>query len=53
MFAPDKYKVSAAKTIDALETLATALEDGNLSKDEIAANIDAISTCIAVWKEVK
>ena len=53
VFAPDKYKVSAAKTIDALETLATALEDGNLSKDEIAANIDAISTCIAVWKEVK
>ena len=53
VFAPEKYKAAASNTIDALETLATALEDGNLTSDEISANIDAISTCIVTWKAVK
>ena len=53
VFAPDKYKSAAAKTVDALETLAVALEDGNLTEDELNTNIDAISTCIDAWKEVK
>lgn len=53
VFAPDKYKTAANRTIDALETLATALEDGNLAEGEITANIDAISACVAAWKEVK
>jgi hypothetical protein len=53
VFAPDKYRTAAVKTVDALETLATALEDGNLTADEINANIDAISTCIELWKAVK
>lgn len=52
-FAPDKYKSAATKTIDALTTLASALEDGNLTAAEIDANIKAISDCIDAWKEVK
>ena len=53
IFAPDKYKVAAANTIDALETLASALEDGTLTNDELNSNIDAISNCINAWKAVK
>ena len=53
VFAPDKYKDAAAKTIAALESLAVALEDGNLTSDELDANIKAISACIDGWKEVK
>lgn len=53
VFAPEKYKAAAAKTVDALEAMATALEDGNLTADEITANIQAISACIETWKEVK
>lgn len=53
VFAPEKYKEASAKTIAALETLAVALEDGNLTKDEISANIDGISACVKAWKEVK
>ena len=53
VFAPAAYKAAAAKTVDALETLAVALEDGNLTEAELNANIDAISSCIDAWKEVK
>lgn len=53
VFAPEKYKAAAAKTVDALEAMATALEDGNLTQDEITANVKAIGDCIAEWKEVK
>lgn len=53
VFAPEKYKVAAANTVDALETLATALEDGQLTEAELNDNIDAISTCVEAWKEVK
>lgn len=53
VFAPDKYRDAATKTVDALRTLAVALEDGNLAEGEITANIDAIAACIAAWKEVK
>lgn len=52
-FAPEKYKSAATKTIASLTTLASALEDGNLTSAEIDANITAISDCIAAWKEVK
>ena len=52
VFAPDKYKAAAAKTVDALETLAVALEDGNLSEGELSSNIDAIADCVAAWKAV-
>ena len=52
-FAPNKYKSAAMTTVAALTTLATALEDGNLTANEIDANINAISDCIAAWKEVK
>ena len=51
-FAPDKYKAAAAKTVDALETLAVALEDGTLTEGELSANIDAIGGCVAAWKAV-
>lgn len=53
VFAPDKYKAPAAKTVEALEAMATALEDGNLTPEEITANIQAISACLESWKEVK
>ena len=53
VFAPDKYRDAATKTVDALRTLAVALEDGNLTSEELDANIGAISGCIATWKEVK
>ena len=53
VFAPDKYKSAAGKTVEALETLAVALEDGNLTSDELDANIKAISACVDGWKEVK
>ena len=53
VFAPEKYKGVACDTIAALNTLAAALEDGQLTKEEINANIEAISKCISAWKEVK
>ena len=49
----DKYRDAATKTVDALRTLAVALEDGNLTSDELDANIKAISACVDGWKEVK
>lgn len=52
VFAPEKYKSAAADTVAALETLAGALEDGVLTKDELDSNVDAISKCIETWKEV-
>ena len=53
VFAPEKYKAAATKTVEALEAMATELEDGNLTADEITANISAIAACIDGWKEVK
>lgn len=53
VFAPEKYKLPAASTVNALETVATALEDGQLTAEELNVNIDNISACIEAWKAVK
>jgi len=53
VFAPEKYKAAAANTVAALSTLAAALEDGNLTEDELDTNIETISKCVDAWKEVK
>lgn len=53
VFAPDKYRDAAAKTVEALRSLAVALEDGELSSAELNANIEAVNACIDAWKAVK
>lgn len=52
-FAPDKYRDAATKTVEALNALALALEDGVLTQDEVSTNVTAISACVDAWKEVK
>ena len=53
VFAPEKYKHAATSTIEALEALAIALEDGQLTAEEISSNIGTITSCVTLWKEVK
>ena len=50
-FLPAKYVDAANKTLDALNTLAMSLEDGEVTKDELDADIDAVEAAIAAWKK--
>lgn len=51
-FLPIKYKAAATLTITALDGLANALADGELTKDELDSQISAIEAAIKAWKEV-
>lgn len=52
-FLPEKFRVAAQKTLDALNTLAASLEDGKITQEELDDNIDAIEAAVLAWKEVK
>lgn len=52
-FLPDRYKAAATQTLCALETLAEAMADGNITPEELDANIDAIEAAIEAWKEAR
>lgn len=52
-FLPAKFKAAAKATLDALNTLATALADGKITQEELDANIDAIEAAIFAWKEAR
>jgi hypothetical protein len=52
VFAPEKYRDPAGKTVEALGVVAAALEDGKLTEEELNANIDNIAKCIEAWKAV-
>ena len=53
VFVDEKYRDAANKTVEALKDLALSIEDGELSNDELNANIEAINKCIDAWKAVK
>lgn len=52
-FLPSKYRMAANATFDALDGLAVALADGQITQAELDANIDAIEAAIDAWKAVK
>lgn len=51
-FLPARYKAAGRATVIELDTLAAAMEDGELTKAELNENIDAIEAAIKAWKEV-
>ena len=53
VFVDEKYREAANKTVDALKDLALYIEDGELSSEELNANIEAVNKCIDAWKAVK
>ena len=53
VFVDEKYREAANKTVDALKDLALSIEDGELSSEELNANIEAVNKCIDAWKAVK
>ena len=53
VFVDEKYRDASNKTVDALKNLAISIEDGELSSEELNANIEAINKCIDAWKAVK
>lgn len=52
-FLPAKYRNAAAKTVDTLDGLASALADGEVTQEELDHQIDLIESAISAWKEVK
>jgi len=48
----EKPKAAATATATAIEELAKHLEDGEYTKTELDQDIDAITACIYLWKEV-
>lgn len=48
----EAVKNAAGLTVSALEDLAKALEDGELTKDELDSNIETITSCVNAWKAV-
>lgn len=52
-FLPDRYREAASATITALDALANALADGELTEGELNEQIDLIEACVAAWREVK
>lgn len=51
-FLPIRFVRAAKTTLDALNTLATALADGKITQEELDANIDAIEAAIEAWKDL-
>ena len=51
-FLPIRFVRAAKTTLDALNTLATALADGKITQAELDANIDSIEAAIEAWKEL-
>lgn len=50
---PLKYAAAAKATTHALATLAIALADGKLTKEELDVQIDAVEAAVEEWKRVK
>ena len=48
---PAKYANALKATTAAVSTLAESLADGNITQEELDANIDAIEAAIAAWRE--
>lgn len=49
---PLKYAAACKATTNALATLALALADGQLTKEELDVQIDAVEAAIEAWRHV-
>ena len=53
VFVDEKYREASNLTVDALKELAVALEDGQVTEEELDRNVKNIEKCIDAWKAVK